>query len=120
MKAVKPEIIKMVPEPIKEERFYQISSRQHPVDYKRADERLIFTGNYEILVTGKALLELAKEGKLSFVGNRPMFGNTYEKVKEGILAFIEGQARWGVTESRINFKTSLLRLEKEYARLKKQ
>jgi hypothetical protein len=108
-------ITDIVKHTIEDKTLYTISNfynRPHFED----DERYINLGNWENIVTGKALKELLKEGK-SFPMYRLSEHKTVESVIERLQSFITGRSFWGVCSKDIDYQEQLNKLMREIERI---
>lgn len=103
---------------IQPDRLYSVSNfHNRRSDSAEKDDRIIDCGNWENLVTGKALLELTGEG-MYFPDIKEAHGEyrNYEMAHKTLEAFASGRSRFMLGHNSTDYTHSLSCLEKEYAR----
>lgn len=97
--------------------FYTVANFFHRREYAEDDKRLINCGNYQQIVSGKALLEMTKEG-IYFPVIQPAeseYYQDYETARETLQAQANGKRRFMCSKQE-NYHESLSRLEAEHKR----
>lgn len=113
---INPDILSLQELQIEPTRFYTIADFFHRRDYAEDDSRIIGCGNWKQIVSGRALLELTREG-VAFpvlLGDDREYG-TYTSAYENLKNQADGITRFMFSKAE-DFGESLTRLEKEYKR----
>lgn len=100
------------------EQLYSVSNfYERRSDNAPKDNRIIDCGNWQNIVTGKALLELTAEG-FYFPEVREAYGEyrDYKTARESLSRFVTGQTRFMFGSERTDYAQSLKQLDAEYAR----
>jgi len=103
---------------IQPEKLYSVANFHHRrSEHGEKDNRIIDCGNWQNIVTGKALLELTAEG-VYFPDIREGYGEykDFETAKQTLSRFINGTMRFMFSGEKTDYKSSLASLESEYAR----
>ena len=84
--------------------------------YEPIDDRVIPVGNWEHIVTGKALLELTVEG--AYFPNihlaRGEVGPDYEAALDNLTKLANGSRRYMMGGDKTDYKSAIDRLNREY------
>lgn len=109
-------ILSASPLAIEPDRLYSVSDfndRQENVD----DPRIINCGNWQEIVTGKALVELTQEGVI-FPNIRPASGEfaNYDQARQTLLGLANGNMQLFFSPQKCDYKKSVIGLESEHRR----
>jgi len=113
---VQPDIVSLEELQIEPLRFYTVANFFHRRDKEEDDERIIGCGNWKQIVTGKALLELTREG-IAFpvlLDNDPEY-HSYASAYAHLSAQARGTSGFMFSKKE-DFVESLHRLDKEFRR----
>lgn len=98
-------------------RLYQVADFFHRRDYAEDDARIIDTGNWGQVCSGKAIEELTRESVSLYLTmvdlERPL---TFEAAKKDCMQFISGQSRF-LFGNQVDYSQSLQKLEAEEVRV---
>lgn len=103
---------------IQPDKIYSVSNfYDRRSDNAPKDDRIIDCGNWQNIVTGKALLELTGEG-IYFPDIKEGYGEfrDYETAHETLGKFVSGHSRFMFGQNSTDYAHSLACLEKEHAR----
>lgn len=113
---VQPDILSLEELQIKPMRFYTVANFFHRREHEDDDVRIIGCGNWKQIVTGKALLELTREG-VAFpvlLDNDPEY-HSYTSAYTHLTAQARGTSGFMFSQKQ-DFVESLDRLDKEFRR----
>lgn len=104
---------------IEQNLFYSVSNFHDRLpSYEPLDDRVIPVGNWEHIVTGKALLELTAEG--AYFPNihlaRGEVGPHYETALDNLTKLANGSRRYMMGGDKTDYRESIDRLNREYQR----
>lgn len=113
---VQPDIVSLEELQIEPMRFYTIANFFHRRNHEQDDARIIGCGNWKQIVTGKALLELTKEGVIFpvLLDDDPEY-HSYASAYAHLAAQARGTSRFMFSQKQ-DFAESLNRLDKEFRR----
>lgn len=103
---------------IQPDKIYSVSNfYNRPSSTAQQDDRIIDCGNWQNIVTGKALLELTREG-VYFPDIKEGYGEyrNYEEAHKTIEKFVSGHSRFMFGQNSTDYAHSLECLEKEHKR----
>lgn len=99
------------------DRLYKVAGFFNRRDFAEEDARIIDTGNWGQVCSGKAVEELTREGvSLHLNAHDYEHPTTFEAVKKDCLGFISGQHSY-MFGNTVDYSKSLQKLENEEARL---
>ena len=98
-------------------KLYEVADFFNRREYAQEDDRIINTGNWGQLCSGKAVEELTREGvSLNLSMHSYEHPVTFEAAKKDCMDFISGKMQWMLGE-KVDYSKSLTKLEAEEVRV---